>query len=227
MSVLIFFVMLCVFLYIIEAFFVAKSEDSSYNRIYKEKRKLLSFFVKQFPLIEERRLYMKNKHLRNAMSVTLAVAMLSSTLVGSVANASIIVNDDTGTGSASVETDDSVTVDSSTDGIVTTDDGIKISTEQKNLISSVKVADDGIELEDDNGLKAGSKVTLSASAENKLDESVKFKLYFWNYSENTDYQGMLNSVPEKLTVKPDVATITDENGTEVESKATFIPMSLT
>ena len=170
---------------------------------------------------------MKYKHLRNAMSVTLAVAMLSSTLVGNIANASVIVNDDTGTGSASVETDDSVTVDTSTDGIVTTDDGIEISTEQKHLISSVKVADDGIELEDDNGLKAGSKVKLSASAENKLSEAVKFKLYFWNYSENTsgentEYPGMLNSVPEKLTVKPDVAAITDADGTEVEAKATFM-----
>lgn len=173
---------------------------------------------------------MKKKHLKNAMSITLAVAMLSSMLVGNVANASVIVPSDTdvGTGSGTITTENSVTVDASTssDGIVTTDDGIEISAVKENLTSAVQVADNGITVEDEDGLKAGSKVKLSVSAGNKSSETAKFKLYFWNYADKlpedkTTWKSLLKDVPEKLTAEG-TATITDADGTEMEAKATFM-----
>lgn len=172
---------------------------------------------------------MKRKHLKNAMSVTLAVAMLSTSLVGNVANASVIVPSDTdvGTGSGTITTENSVTVDASTssDGIVTTDDGIEISAVKENLTSAVQVADNGITVEDEDGLKAGSKVKLSVSAGNKSSETAKFKLYFWNYADKlpedkTTWKSLLKDVPEKLTAEG-TATI-NSDGTEMEAKATFM-----
>ena len=171
---------------------------------------------------------MKRKHLKNAMSVTLAVAMLSTSLIGNVANASVIVPDtDVGTGSGTITTENSVTVDASTssDGIVTTDDGIEISAVKENLTSAVQVADNGITVEDEDGLKAGSKVKLSVSAGNKSSETAKFKLYFWNYADKlpedkTTWKSLLKDVPEKLTAEG-TATI-NSDGTEMEAKATFM-----
>lgn len=174
---------------------------------------------------------MKRKHLKNAMSMTLAVAMLSSTLIGNVANASVIVPDsaDVGTGSGTITTENSVTVDASTnnDGIVTTSDGIEISTVKENLTSAVQVKDDGITVEDEDGLKAGSKVKLSVSAGNKSSETAKFKLYFWNYADKlpedkSTWKDVLKDVPEKLTAEAGTATITDADGNETEAKATFM-----
>ena len=172
---------------------------------------------------------MKRKHLKNAMSLTLAAAMLSTSLIGNVANASVIVPSDTdvGTGSGTITTENSVTVDASTssDGIVTTDDGIEISAVKENLTSAVQVADNGITVEDEDGLKAGSKVKLSVSAGNKSSETAKFKLYFWNYvdklpEDKTTWKSLLKDVPEKLTAEG-TATI-NSDGTEMEAKATFM-----
>ena len=173
---------------------------------------------------------MKKKHLKNVMSMTLAVAMLSSTLVGNVANATVIIPDtDVGTGNGTITTDNSVAVDASTssDGIVTTDDGIEISAVKENLTSSVQVKDDGIEVADEDGLKAGSKVKLSVSAGNKSSETAKFKLYFWNYvdklpEDKTTWKSLLKDIPEKLTAEPGVVTVKDADGNETEAKATFM-----
>lgn len=173
---------------------------------------------------------MKRKHLKNAMSLTLAAAMLSTSLIGNVANASVIVPSDTdvGTGSGTITTENSVTVDASTssDGIVTTDDGIEISAVKENLTSAVQVADNGITVEDEDGLKAGSKVKLSVSAGNKSSKTAKFKLYFWNYADKlpedkTTWKSLLKDVPEELTAEG-TATITDADGNETEAKATFM-----
>ena len=173
---------------------------------------------------------MKKKHLKNVMSMTLAVAMLSSTLVGNVANATVIIPDtDVGTGNGTITTENSVTVDASTssDGIVTTDDGIEISAVKENLTSSVQVKDDGIEVADEDDLKVGSKVKLSVSAGNKSSETTKFKLYFWNYADKlpedkTIWKSLLKDVPEKLTAEPGAVTVKDADGNETEAKATFM-----
>ena len=155
--------------------------------------------------------------------------MLSTSLIVNVANASVIVPSDTdvGTGSGTITTENSVTVDASTssDGIVTTDDGIEISAVKENLTSAVQVADNGITVEDEDGLKAGSKVKLSVSAGNKSSETAKFKLYFWNYADKlpedkTTWKSLLKDVPEKLTAEG-TATI-NSDGTEMEAKATFM-----
>lgn len=173
---------------------------------------------------------MKRKRLKNAMSITLAAAMLSTSMVGNVANATVIIPDtDVGTGSGTITTENSVTVDATTsdDGIVTTDDGIEISTVKENLTSAVQAVDDGITVEDEDGLKAGSKVKLSVSAGNKSEKAAKFKLYFWNYADKlpedkSTWKDVLKDVPEKLTAEVGTATITDSDGTEVEAKATFM-----
>ena len=182
---------------------------------------------------------MKKKHLKNAMSVTLAVAMLSSTLIGNVANASVIVPDTdvgtSGTGTTTITTDDGITVESNDvvnnnetdDGIVVNDDGIEITT--AHLDSSVHVKNDGITIDNDNGLSSGSKVTLSTVAKNKLNEAVKFKLYFCKYADNlqlpedkSTWEYLVKDVPEKLTAEPGVVTVKDADGNKTEAKATFM-----
>lgn len=182
---------------------------------------------------------MKKKHLKNAMSVTLAVAMLSSTLIGNVANASVIVPDTdvgtSGTGTTTITTDDGITVESNDvvnnnetdDGIVVNDDGIEITT--AHLDSSVHVKNDGITIDNENGLSSGSKVTLSTVAKNKLNEAVKFKLYFCKYADNlqlpedkSTWEYLVKDVPEKLTAEPGAVTVKDADGNETEVKATFM-----
>lgn len=182
---------------------------------------------------------MKKKHLKNAMSITLAVAMLSSTLIGNVANASVIVPDTdvgtSGTGTTTITTDDGITVESSDvvnnnetdDGIVVNDDGIEITT--AHLDSSVHVKNDGITIDNDNGLSSGSKVILSTVAKNKLNEAVKFKLYFCKYADNlqlpedkSTWEYLVKDVPEKLTAEPGAVTVKDADGNETEAKATFM-----
>ena len=171
------------------------------------------------------------------MSLSLAVALMSSSLLTNLVSASVIVPDtDTsnGTGVTTITTDDGITVESSDvvsnetdDGIVVNDDGIEITTAHLN--SSVHVKDDGITIDNENGLSSGSKVTLSATAENKLDEAVKFKLYFCNYANNlqlpedkSTWEYLVKDVPEKLTAEPGLVTVKDADGNETEVNATFM-----
>ena len=182
---------------------------------------------------------MKKKRLKNVMSMTLAVAMLSSTLIGNVANASVIVPADTdvgtsGTGTTTITTDDGITVESSDvvsnetdDGIIVNDDGIEITA--AHLDSAVSVKEDGITIDNENGLSSGSKVTLSTVAKNKLNEAVKFKLYFCKYADNlqlpedkSTWEYLVKDVPEKLTAEPGAVTVKDADGNATEAKATFM-----
>ena len=161
---------------------------------------------------------MYKQHLKNAMSIMLSVAMLTSSMFSNVVNVSAVTDD--GITVETATSDDGITVESETNN-----DGIEIET--VHLDSSVAVKDDGITV--DGAIPSGSKIPLTVTAKNNLSEVAKFRLYFANAVDNqqlpedkTQWNDMIKNVPEKLSAIANQVIVTDSNGNETEVKATFM-----